>query len=86
MYRIIYWLIIFFEIIEYIIIVDVILSWLLLFWIRFRPKILADLIDPFYNFIRKNLPSSFWPFDFTPIILILVLTFIRGLIITFFLK
>ncbi len=80
-----HWLVTFVEIIEYIIILDVILSWLLILWIRFRPKILADIIDPFYGFIRKTLPATFWPFDFTPIILILVLDFIRWLLLYFFL-
>lgn len=70
-------LIIFLELISYIVIIDVILSWLLLLWIRFRPTFIANIIDPLYLNVRKIIPTRFWPFDFTPIVIILLIMFIK---------
>lgn len=74
-------ILIFLEILFYIIFIDVILSWLMLFWVKFRPKIIADIIDPIYNFIKSIIPTSFWPLDFTPIIVIIIIYFLRWLVI-----
>lgn len=71
------------DIIKYFVIFDVILSWLVLFWLRIRPKFVSDIIDPIYKKIRDIIPSSFWPLDFTPIIVIFLLLFIQGLIFSF---
>lgn len=71
-------IIILLEIVSYIVIFDVILSWLILLWINFRPKFIADIIDPLYKNIKKIIPTSIWPFDFTPIVIILLLMFIKG--------
>lgn len=71
------------DIIKYFVIFDVILSWLVLFWLKIRPKFVGDIIDPIYNKIRNIIPSSFWPIDFTPIIVIFLLLFIQGLIFSF---
>lgn len=70
-------LIIFLELISYIVIIDVILSWLLLLWIRFRPRFIANIIDPLYLNVRKFIPTRFWPFDFTPIVIILLIMFMK---------
>jgi len=70
-------IIIFLEIISYIIIFDVILSWLTLFWLRIRPKFIADIIDPLYKNVKKIFPTTIWPVDFTPIIIIFVIIFIK---------
>ncbi|MDD3793560.1 MAG: hypothetical protein PHI37_02015 [Candidatus Gracilibacteria bacterium] len=42
------------DIIKYIIIIDIILSWLILFGLKTRPKFIADIIDPIYNSIKKS--------------------------------
>jgi len=70
-------IIIFIEILSYIVIADVILSWLTLFWLRFRPKFIADIIDPMYKNVKKIIPTTFWPMDFTPIVIILLLFFLK---------
>ena len=70
-------IIIFLEILSYIVILDVVLSWLTLLGLRFRPKIIADIIDPLYKNVRKYIPTRFWPLDFTPIVVILLLLFIK---------
>lgn len=76
-------ILIFLELIFYIIFIDVILSWLILFWLRFRPKFIADIIDPIYNFIKKIIPTTFWPIDFTPIIVIIIIMFLRWILFFF---
>lgn len=74
-------IIIFTELLFYIVFIDVILSWVTLVWLNIRPKFIAQIIDPIYSFIKSFLPTTFWPFDFTPIILIMILYFIKWLII-----
>ncbi len=71
---------IFLELIFYVVFIDVIISWLLLFWINFRPKFIADIIDPMYKFVRSIIPTTFWPIDFTPIIIIIIIYFLRWLL------
>ena len=70
-------IIIFLEIISYIVIIDVILSWLRIFWIKSKPKLITDIINPLYKNIRKIIPTSIWPLDFTPIVVIVLLMFIK---------
>lgn len=77
-------LIIFLELLYWIIIFDVILSWLTLLWLKSRPKFIADIIDPIYKSIKKILPTSIWPIDLTPIVVIIVIIFIKGLLFTIF--
>lgn len=69
------------DVLKYIIIFDVILSWLTLLWLNIKPKILKDITDIFYKRIKKYLPTVFGPFEFTPFIAILVLIFIQQIII-----
>ncbi|MFA5916821.1 MAG: YggT family protein [Candidatus Gracilibacteria bacterium] len=73
-------ILIFLELIFYVIFIDVILSWLVLFGVNFRPKFIADIIDPMYKFIKSIIPTTFGPIDLTPIIVILIIYFLRGLI------
>jgi len=49
----------FLEIIYYLIIFDVILSWLTLAGIKFRPKIIGDILNPIYKNVKKTIPTSF---------------------------
>lgn len=68
------------DIIKFIIIIDIVLSWISLLWLNLRPKFISYIIDPIYVNIKKVIPSSFWPIDFTPIILLLILIFIKWII------
>lgn len=74
----------FFEILQYIVFIDVILSWLMIIWVRIRPKFIADIIDPMYAQIKKYIPTSIGPLDFTPIIFIFLIIFARALTILLF--
>ena len=62
--------------IKYILFFDIILSWLTIFWISFRPKFVSDIMDPIYKFIKNKIPTTIWPIDFTPIIIIIVIFFL----------
>lgn len=77
-------ILIFIELIEYIIFFDIILSWLTMLWIRFRPEFIKWIIDPIYKKIRKIIPTTIWYLDFTPIIVILALEAIKTIIISIF--
>lgn len=77
-------IIIFLDIIQYIVFFDVILSWLTLLWINFRPNFIWDILNPIYNNIKKVIPTTIWPIDITPIVIILLCSFLRWLLITAF--
>lgn len=72
------------DIIYYIIFFHIILSWLTLFWITIRIKFIDDLILPIYKWIKKIIPTNIWPFDFTPIILLFIIIFLKWLLMTLF--
>lgn len=63
-------------ILKYILIIDIILSWLALFWVNFRPKFIKDIMDPIYKFIKSKIPTNIWPIDFCPIIIIFLIIFL----------
>jgi len=76
--------VLFFDVLHYMIIADVILSWLLLFWVRLRPRFLAQLLDPIYIFIRKYIPTNIGMFDLTPIIALLATLLFKALLLMSF--
>ena len=76
-------LIFFLDFIFYLIIFDVILSWLTLFGLNFRPLFLANIVDPIYNSINKIIPTTIWPFKFDALIAIILIYFFQGLLIMF---
>lgn len=77
-------ILIFLNIIIYLIFFDVILSWLTLFWIRWRPQFIASIIDPLYAFVRKIIPTRIWAFDLTPIVILIAIYFISWVILTIY--
>ena len=70
-------IIIFLELLQFIVIADVILSWLAIFWLNLRPQFLKDIIEPLYKKIKSFLPTTIWPIDFTPIVVIIFLWFLE---------
>lgn len=77
-------IVIFLQILFYTIIIDVILSWLAIIWLQIRPKFIADIIDPIYKKIKSVIPTSIWPLDFTPIVVIIFITFLQWFIYILF--
>lgn len=84
MLNLIFAVIILLEIITYIIIADVILSWLTLFWVNWRPVFISSILDPIYQKIKKILPTTIWPLDLTPIVVLLVIWVAESIIISMF--
>ncbi|MCP4523887.1 MAG: hypothetical protein GY828_06760 [Candidatus Gracilibacteria bacterium] len=77
---VIFSILIFLKILELIVFLDVILSWIQLLGINLRPKFIADIIDPIYITVKKYIPTTIGGLEFTPIIILLFLTFLTGLI------
>ena len=71
---------IFFDIIQYLIFADIILSWLQLVWIKWKPQFLTSVINPMYSSVKKVFPTSIWPIDFTPIVILLAISFLVWII------
>lgn len=84
MTTIFFWIYIFLDILWLLVFIDVILSWLSIFQINIRPKFLANIMDPIYEFVKKNISTNIGPLDFTPIIVIFWIYFLKMLIIIFF--
>jgi len=63
---------IFFAILEKIVLVDVILSWVRPFWERFRYNYIAPIVEPIYNVVRKILPTRAGMIDFAPLVVMLI--------------
>lgn len=74
-------IIIFTDIVLYLIIFDIILSWLSLVWIRWRPHFLKIIVDPIYLFINKYISTKFLMFRFDALIAIVTIYFIQWLLI-----
>lgn len=74
----------FLEIISYIIIADVILSWLTLVWLNIRPVFISSILDPIYKKVKNTIPTTIWPLDLTPIVVILIIAVFQSLIVWFF--
>jgi len=75
---------IFLSILHKIIFLDVILSLVHPFWAWFRKKFISPILDPFYNFIRRFLNLRVWIFDFSPIVLILLVMMLAWVITKYF--
>ena len=84
MITIIFTLLIFLELIMYIVIIDIVLSWVSLLGFKWRPQFIASVIDPLYTKIKSIIPTSLGPVDFTPIIIFIGITFIKGLLFMMF--
>jgi uncharacterized protein YggT (Ycf19 family) len=78
--NLIFVLYIFLDLIKYLVFADVILSWAQLLWIQWRPKFLSSIIDPLYSHVKNILPTSIWPIDFTPIVILILIIFITWLV------
>lgn len=75
---------IFLDLIKYLVFADVILSWIRLIWFQWRPEFLSSIIDPLYKNVKNILPTSIWPIDFTPIVILLIIIFLTWLVELFF--
>lgn len=74
-------LLIFLSLIQWVIFIDVILSWGTLVGINFRPKFIQVITLPLYEIVRKFIPSSFGGIDFAPIIIFIAIELTTNLIL-----
>lgn len=75
-------ILIFLSLVQWMILIDVILSWLSLIGVYFRPKFIQAITTPLYETVRRYIPSSFSGIDFAPIIVFIAIEFMAKLIIT----
>lgn len=73
---------IFLSLIQWIVFIDVILSWGTLIGIHFHPRFIQTVTLPLYETVRRFIPSSFSGIDFAPIIVFIIIEFITKLIIS----
>lgn len=73
----------FFRALSWIIIIDVVLSWVSLLGLRIVIGPLINITQPLYAMVRKIFPTTIGVIDITPIILILLLDVLSGLGIPF---
>ena len=71
---------IFLQLIYIFIILDIIASWIYLIWLNLRPLWFKNLMDWLYSFIKKFIPTTIWPFEFAPMIIIFIIIFIQTLL------
>lgn len=74
-------LLMFLSLIQWVIFIDVILSWGTLIGINFRPKFIQAITLPLYEIVRKFIPSSFGGIDFAPIIIFIAIELTTNLIL-----
>lgn len=75
-------LLIFLSLIQWIVFIDVILSWGSLLGIHFRPKFIQSITLPLYETVRRFIPSSFGGIDFTPILVFIAIEILAKVLIT----
>ena len=63
-------------ILKNILFIDIILSWLPLIWLNFRPKFISDIMEPIYKIVKDKIPTTIWPIEFAPIIIYMIIIFI----------
>jgi len=68
-------------ILKNILFIDIILSWLPLIWINFRPKFISDIMEPLYKKIKDIIPTTIWPIEFAPIIVYIIIIFFISFLI-----
>jgi len=74
-------LLIFLSLIQWVVFIDVILSWGTLVGIHFRPKFIGAITIPLYETVKRFMPSSFSGIDFSPIIVFIAIELISKLLI-----
>lgn len=75
---------IFLDSVKLLIFIDIILSWLTLFWINIRFKFIRDIINPIYFNIKKIIPTTIWYIDFAPIVILIALEILKYVLFIIF--
>lgn len=75
-------LLIFLALIQWVVFIDVILSWGTLIGVHLRPRFIQAITVPLYETVRRFIPSSFGGIDFAPIIVFIAIELATKVIIT----
>ncbi|MBP8016410.1 YggT family protein [Candidatus Gracilibacteria bacterium] len=73
--------IIFLSLLQWIVIIEVILSWLKIFGFNISIFFIQSITYPIYFYIKKIIPTTFGPIDFTPVVIIIFLEILFKIII-----
>ncbi|MDD2487805.1 MAG: YggT family protein [Candidatus Gracilibacteria bacterium] len=73
-------ILIFLNLIEWVIIIDIIFSWLQLFGLKIKIDFIRSITTPIYFHVRKYLPTTIGPVDFAPIIIFIMISIISSFI------
>lgn len=73
-------ILVFIKLLKLVIIFDVILSWLNFFWLRITINFVKNITNPLYSMIWNLIPTRFWIFSLSALIIFLILIFLEGLI------
>ena len=74
-------ILIFISLFQFVIIIDIILSFFHPLLASFRQNVSGAILDPFYSGLRKVVKLQFWPFDLAPMVLFIISQLIGNLII-----
>ncbi len=72
---------IFLQILSLLIVLDIILSWIIIFVWDFRPVWFKDLVENFYLWVKKIIRTNFWPFEFAPMIILFLIWFLQWVLL-----
>jgi YggT family protein len=70
------------NILALLIFLDLILSWLAVAGIFIYLAPMRALLDPLYNGVRKYIPTTFGPVDFTPFVIVLGINLLESLLVS----
>lgn len=73
-------LLIIIDLFKIMIFIHIIFSWLNVIWVKFKIDFIDSILEPIYERIRNTIPTTIWPFDISPVILLLFIFFTQGLI------
>ncbi|MDD2917023.1 MAG: YggT family protein [Candidatus Gracilibacteria bacterium] len=73
-------IVIFLGLIQWVVFIDVILSWGSLVGIRFRPVWIQKIIVPLYAIVRRFIPTTAGGMDFTPLIIFILIELLTSVI------
>ena len=76
------WIYLFLQILSFLIIWDIILSWIIIFVWDFRPVWFKDMIENIYLIVKKIIRTNFWPFEFAPMIILFLISFLQILLLS----
>ena len=60
-----------------IIFIHIVLSWMQILWVKIKIKFIDSILEPIYKKIKNIIPTTIWPFELAPAIVIVILLFVQ---------